>query len=114
MSVTPNLGLELVPSNSLQPSVSINDAFQLIDTLLQLVVVSSTVTTPPATVAGDVGKRWVVPSGATGAWSGKTNAIALCTGVNLWRFITPANGWRADRLTDSKVIRFNGTTWVAL
>ena len=38
MSSTPNLSLPTLPANSLQPSVVLNDALQLIDALLHLAV----------------------------------------------------------------------------
>jgi hypothetical protein len=109
---TPNLGLELVPANSLQPSIPLNDALQVIDALLQLAVEDKDLTAPPATVESDSGKRWIVPTAATGAWAGKTGQIALCTGAGLWRFIEARTGFRAFVIDEGADYRFVAGTWV--
>lgn len=114
MSNTPNLGLELVPSNSLQPSVPVNDTLQLLDALVQLVVVSRAVSAPPTTVAGDAGKRWIVATGATGAWAGHVGEIALCTGADLWRFIEPREGFYGRDIAASEWIAYLSGAWVVV
>jgi len=105
---TPNLLLEQIPSNSLQPGVAVNDAFQLIDALLPGVAQAITAT-PPTTTASDAGKVWIVATGATGAWSGKTGQLAIATGANLWRYAVPKEGWRFD--VGGAVYRFDGDAW---
>lgn len=114
---TPNLGLELVPSNSLQPSVPINDTLQVIDALLQLAVIDKDLATPPATVDADAGKRWIVGAAATGAWTGKSGQVALCTGATLWRFLEPRDGWEAVVLDEGPLgtrYRYIGGAWSAV
>lgn len=111
---TPNLGLELVPSNSLQPSVPLNDALQVIDALLQLAVEDKDLTVPPPTVESDSGKRWIVGATPTGAWAGKAGQIALCTGAALWRFLAPRPGWEAvvlDEGVSGTRYRFTAGAW---
>ena len=111
MSTTPNLGLELVPANSLQPSIAINDALQVLDAITQLSVQDKDLTTPPATSAGDAGKRWIVGASATGAWNNKDGQIALCTGATLWRFIPPGEGWEAWVIDEGKKYRYTSGAW---
>lgn len=111
MSNTPNLGLPTLPANSLQPSVVLNDALQLIDALLHLAVVDKDLAAPPTTTGADAGKRWIVGASPTGAWAGKAGQIALCTGAGLWRFIQPKAGFRAWVIDESADYRFNGTAW---
>lgn len=111
MSVTPNLELELVPSNSLQPWVAVNDALQLLDALVQLAVESQVVTAPPVTVAGDIGKRWIVPAAATGAWATHTGSVALCTAPDLWRIIPAREGFLAWVIDESAAARYVGGVW---
>lgn len=53
-------------------------------------VKSKTTTTPPTTPAKD--DRYLIPAGATGVWSGKTNQIAHWNG-SAWEYYTPAVGW---------------------
>lgn len=111
---TPNLLLDEVPSNSLQPSVPINLDLQALDALVFLAVEDKDATTPPTTVSGDVGKRWIIPSGATGSWSGKTGQIALCTAATVWRYFTPAEGWRARVKDENVTYEYSGSTWAPL
>jgi hypothetical protein len=70
--------------------------------------------TPPVTVAGDAGKRWVVAGKggvATGAWAGHENKIAICVGATLWAFATPYEGVRIAAKDEDYDFRFNGATW---
>lgn len=46
--------------------------------------------TPPASPAD--GERYIVPAAATGAWSGRTNQIAVRIG-GAWEFHVPKVGW---------------------
>ena len=77
----------------------------------QLPVISDTVTAPPANPNN--GDRYIVPSGATGSWSGKTNMIAHWESP-AWTFTNPIKGFAVyvDSLNANKV--FNGTVWVGL
>jgi hypothetical protein len=111
---TPNLALQEVPSGSLQPSVPVNDSLQVLDALVQLAVQDKDLTAPPATTAADVGKCWIVAASATGAWAGKDAAIALCTGVDAWRFLAPREGWTAAVLDEvgNPSYGFDGAAWV--
>lgn len=111
MSNTPNLGLELQPSNSLQPWVAYNDALQVIDALLHLAVEDRVTTAPPTTVEGDEGKRWIVGASATGDWAGHDGEIALCTAPGLWRFIPAREGFEAWVVDASEKVRYSGGSW---
>lgn len=111
MSSTPNLSLPTLPANSLQPSVVLNDALQLIDALLHLAVEDRDLAAPPATVAADAGKRWIIGTGPTGAWAGKAGQIALCTGEDLWRFIEPKPGFRAWVIDEAVDCRYSAGAW---
>lgn len=110
---TPNLSLYEYPSGSLTPSTPYNNAMQAIDALMHMLVQSVSTTAPPTTVAGDVGKRWIIPSGATGDWSGKTGQVALCTAATVWRYFTPKQGWIA-KLTSGEVYIYSGSAWGVL
>ena len=108
---TPNLKLETVPSNSLQPSIPINDALQLIDALLHLVIVDKDLSKPPTTTDADIGKRWIVAASPTDAWTGHEKEIALCTGTNQWRLIPPREGMRGWVSDEGKEYRYAGGDW---
>jgi hypothetical protein len=111
MSTTPNLDLPQMPQNSLQPSVPYNEAMQLLDAIVVLVILDKDLTTPPTTLIADVGKRWIVGPAATGLWTGHDNDIALCTGADLWAFFTPKAQWRGWITDESKWYRFTGSAW---
>lgn len=111
---TPNLNLPNMPQNSLQPSVPYNEAMQILDALVGLAFQAIATTAPPTTVAGDAGKCWLIPTGATGAWVGKTDQIALCTGANLWAYIVPKVGLHGYSIVDDKDMRYKSTGWVLL
>lgn len=74
----------------------------------QASVKNRTTTTPPSSPAN--GDRYIIPSGATGTWSGKTNQIAEYTTV--WTYYTPEVGWTAYVDDEQKVYSWNGTAWV--
>lgn len=97
---TPNLKLPNTPPGATDISVAYNEAVQTIDALVPLVVQAMDLTAPPSTLAGDAGKRWLVPVGATGAWAGQAGKVALCTGADTWRFIE-APLWHYARDLDS-------------
>ena len=85
---TPILTLPTVPNGQTNLSVAFNEAMQKIDVFLLLVVEDKDLTTPPTTLDGDVGKRWIVAASATGAWAGQEGKIALCTGPDVWAFFS--------------------------
>lgn len=111
---TPNVNLPDMPSDSFQPSVPFNEAMQTIDALLPLAVQSMALTAPPATVAGDAGKRWIPATGATGAWSGHVGDVALCTGADLWVFIEPPPYIVAYNIATGTEFRNIAGTWTAV
>lgn len=108
---TPNLGLSTMPENGLQPAIPFNETMQLLDALLQPNVLDKDLTTPPTTVIGDVGKRWIVGSSATGAWASKDGQIALCVGADLWTFIVPKVGFRFFVVDEGVDYMYNGSSW---
>lgn len=57
-----------------------------------LSVKSRATVTPPASPTD--GDRYLVPPGATGAWSGKTDQIAVRV-AGAWEFHVPKVGWLA-------------------
>jgi hypothetical protein len=92
MANSPNLGLPYIDQNQSQKHVTHNEALMLLDAMVQISVKGRTTPTPPASPAE--GERWIVPAGATGAWAGKTGAIALWKD-GAWTFFTPVTGWLA-------------------
>ena len=69
MTETPNLSLPYLQSQQAQKHVTLNEALRRLDALVQLTVLSRTLTAEPASSAN--GDRYLLPDGATGeAWDG--------------------------------------------
>jgi hypothetical protein len=68
-----------------------NTSLQTLDALCQVSVISTVTTSPPSLGSSDDGKAYIIPSGATGAWSGKTGYIAVWTGA-AWTYFDPTTG----------------------
>jgi hypothetical protein len=75
----------------------------------QASVKNRTTTTPPSSPT--TGDRYIIPAGATGAWSGKTNQITEWNG-SAWDFYTPQTGWTCYVDDEQKIYSWNGSAWV--
>ncbi|MEL7213377.1 MAG: DUF2793 domain-containing protein [Pseudomonadota bacterium] len=91
MTETAKLGLPLVQPSQAQKHVTVNEALARLDSLTQVSVVSRSVTVPP-TGAID-GACYLVPTGATAAWTGHSHEIAIRSN-NGWVFVPMVEGWR--------------------
>ena len=67
-TVSPNLSLPYIQQNQAQKHVTHNEGMRLLDGVVQLSVLSRAQTAPPANPIA--GARYILPSGATGAWAG--------------------------------------------
>lgn len=111
---SPNAGFPEMPANTFQPSVTFNKLVQMLDAFYPLVFQSMSLTAPPGTVSGDVGKRWVPAAPATGAWAGHEGEIALCSAAGEWVFLDPPNYIEGLNLIDSLKYRNVSGTWTVL
>ena len=107
---TPNLSLPYLAAAQAQKHVTLNEALSLIDVLVQMAVVAIGATTPPGTPAE--GERHIIGSGATGAWSGWDNSIALFSG-GAWLRLIPQIGWMAWAVSASELLVWSGSAWVS-
>ena len=108
MSETAQLGLPLVEASQAQKHVTVNEAFSRIDALVQMSILSTTLTAPPASPAD--GDLFSVPVGGSGAWFGQDGSLALFQNGG-WIFIAPVAGWGAW-LSDIGVRAvFDGVDW---
>jgi hypothetical protein len=89
-----------------------------IDGLMQPTVKSATAAAPPATPTN--GDRYLIPTGATGAWAGHTGQLARWTdklATPSWEFFTPKAGWdirvtdQLDATGSPKLYTYSGTAW---
>ncbi len=108
MSKTNQLGLPLLQPAQAQKHVTVNEALARLDGLVELVLVSESVTLPPAVVQDGI--CYGVPVGAVNGWAGQDGRIAI--GVNGgWEFAQPGRGWRAMILDEGVGAIHDGTAW---
>ena len=105
---TTNLLLPYLMAAQAQKHVTHNEALRLLDGLVQLSVKSRELTAPPAGPAD--GDRYIVASGATGAWAGWELNVALWTD-GAWLRLPPREGWRAWVEDEAVLLVRNGAVW---
>ncbi|MBN8532775.1 MAG: DUF2793 domain-containing protein [Rhizobiales bacterium] len=109
MSETPNLSLPFLAAGQAQKHVTLNEIAEILDAATHLSVLSRTLGTPPGSPA--LGARYLLPSGATGAWNGHDGKIASWNGFG-WRFLEPQIGWLIwDQETNVHLV-LDGASWV--
>ncbi len=105
------LALPFIAASQAQKHVTHNEALAMIDTLVQLSVLSETTVSPP--VAPAEGDRYLVPAGASGSFSGAIGNIAVFQN-GIWVFYQPKTGW-VTFVADRQELRFfDGTAWQPL
>ena len=109
MTDSANLALPFIEGSQAQKHVTHNEALRLLDTLVQLAVLDRDLTAPPGS-PGE-GQRWIVKTGATGAWAGHVDAVAAWQD-GAWQFSTPRIGWLAYVIDESVLLAWNGSAWV--
>lgn len=105
---TARLALPLIAPGQAQKEMAHNEALALIDAAVQANVAGFAVATPPADPTP--GACWIVGSSPTGAWSGKSDALAIWTSGG-WRFVMPTPGfavWVGDAGAEA---RFGDDGW---
>lgn len=108
--LTARLKLPYILPSQAQKHVSHNEALRMLDALVQPVVESRTLVTPPASPAN--GDGYIVPVGATGDWAGQDNAIAAFQD-GTWQFFAPVTGWLAHVIDAAERVVFTGSGWKA-
>ena len=111
MDQTSRLSLPFIMPQQAQKHVTHNEALQALDALVQPVVESRTLTTPPASPL--LGDAYIVGPGATGLWSGHDAEIAAFQ-AGAWLFYDPAPGWLVYAKAEHAILVFDAGTWTAL
>ena len=111
MDQSPRLSLPLIMPQQAQKHVTHNEAIQALDALVQPIVESRTLATPPTSPLA--GEAYIVPAAATGAWSGHANEIAVFQS-GAWLFYDPAAGWQAYVKADRTFCVFDAGAWTPL
>ena len=85
-----------------------NEALTQIDLALHCAIEGPALQAPPDEPLA--GQCWLVGPGATGAWAGAENHLALWTSGG-WRFCTPVPGMTAwDKITGLRIL-WTGSAW---
>jgi hypothetical protein len=108
MTATPRLSLPLLAAGQAQKHVTHNDALTRLDALVHLTVDSRSQTVPPA-VPTEL-SACIIPPGATGVFSGRTDQIALFEDGG-WLFLTPRPGWQVWVVDEAEHNLWTGTEW---
>lgn len=111
MDQSPRLSLPLIMPQQAQKHVTHNEAIQALDALVQPIVESRTLATPP--VSPLAGEAYIVPSGASGAWAGHANELAAYQS-GAWTFHDPAGGWQVYVRADRTFYVFDAGAWTGL
>ena len=111
MDHTTRLTLPFIMPGQAQKHITHNEALQALDTLVQPVVQSRTLSAPP--VAPLEGDSYLVPAGASGAWAGHADEIASFQS-GAWLFHDPAPGWQLFCLADQTAVVFDAGVWTPL
>lgn len=111
MTDTPNLVLPYIAAAQAQKHVTHNEAIRLLDGMVQLSVLSRTLTAPPGSPTD--GSRYIVASGATGLWAGWDLNVAFWVD-GAWLRLIPRPGWLAWSVADSAFYSWSGSAWVVL
>lgn len=111
MTNTPNLALPYLAAAQAQKHVTVNEVLSHLDGLVQLSVIAASLTEPPGSPAE--GDRYIVATGATDAWTGWDNSVALYSG-GAWLRLVPQTGWIAWDHDNGEIITFDATAgWIA-
>lgn len=111
MDHTPRLTLPFIMPSQAQKHITHNEAIQALDALVQPVVESRQLMAPPA--APLAGESYLVPAGATGAWSGHADEIAAWQS-EAWHFHDPAPGWQVWVKAEQSLCVFQSGAWTPL
>ncbi|WP_088184324.1 DUF2793 domain-containing protein [Sphingobium sp. Z007] len=110
MDETPRWALPLLFAGQAQKEIFHNEALMLVDALLHGRVESADLSAPPG--APTEGQCWIVAAGASGAWTGQVDAVALWTAGG-WRFIAARTGLRVVVADRNHALFYDGTIWRA-
>ena len=103
-----NLGFAYVEQAQAQKEVTVNEALERIDGVLNRGVIDKDLTTAPGSPAE--GDLYIVAASATGDWAGQSGNLALYH--QGWQFIAPKEGslfWVND---ENKLYVYDGAAWI--
>lgn len=102
------LSLDEISSSQAQKEVAHNAALRQLEGRM-VRAKDKDLTTPPGSPAN--GDTYIIPSGATGVWAGKTNQIAHFYG-GAWAYWVPIEGVRLWLNDEDTEYAFDGANWI--
>ncbi|MEM9421751.1 MAG: DUF2793 domain-containing protein [Pseudomonadota bacterium] len=108
---TENLGLPYIAEAQALKHVTHNEALRALDALVQLSVLSQSLSVPPASPAA--GDRYIIADNASGAWGGQEAKLTAFQDGG-WVFFSAATGWQAFVDDTNEVIVFRNGAWHSL
>ncbi len=111
MANSPKLALPYLEAGQSQKHVTVNESLRMLDALVQLAVVSASLTTPPGSPAN--GAAYIVATGATGAWDDWDGDIAVYAD-NAWIRLPAQPGWRVWDIASGRMLVRIGAAWTPL
>ena len=105
---TTHLQLPYLAAAQAQKHVTHNEALRLLDAMVQLAVLDRDLHRAAGQPAD--GDRYIVASGATGAWAGWDGNIAYWVD-GAWIRLVPRPGWRAWVDDEDVLLVFDGSAW---
>jgi hypothetical protein len=105
---TVHLALAFLAEGQQHKEVTVNDALNRLDAVVQLAVLDRDLAAPPASPAE--GDRYLVASGASGAWGGADGKIAAFFD-GAWTVFAPAAGWLCWIDDEKLLLVHDGSAW---
>ncbi len=107
---SPRLDLPYLEPAQAQKHVTHNEALLRLDAVVQMVLQSLDLDTPPASPA--LGAGFGIGAAPSGVWSGHPDEVAIWQGEG-WLFLTPSVGWRIWDVAAGMARVWDGTAWIA-
>lgn len=108
MAETPRLHLPYIAASQAQKEVTHSIGLDRLDLLCQCAVLDRNLTTPPGSPT--LGDAYIIAAGATGAWAGHDNELALWVSSQ-WEFIAPLPGFQCWVIDEAVLLYWTGTAW---
>jgi hypothetical protein len=105
---SPRFGLPFILPGQAQKELFHNEALVIIDAAVHPAVEEGPRASPPA--APLAGQSWIVGPGATGAWSGHADSLAVATEGG-WRFVAPIPGMSVWDKGAQAPRQWDGAAW---
>lgn len=110
LSNGPNLGLLVNGNQGEAHYADLMKFLRGVDGLVMPSVKDKDLTSPPGSPTD--GDRYIVASGATGAWAGQTGKITRWSSVaSAWEFYAPMEGWVVHVDDEDIDYKYSGTAW---